>query len=349
MRPPGAPSLPGDDGGLLLAWFDKAKRDLPWRRTHDPYAVWVSEIMLQQTQVVTVVPYWHRWMAVFPTVADLACADEQDVLSAWQGLGYYRRCRLLLDGARWVSEHGMPTTAEEWLQVPGVGKYTAAAIASIAFDCPVSVVDGNVERVYARLTGDASAGKELNSAAWIWAGRNLYAKRPGDWNQALMELGATVCSPMSPKCHACPLAEQCVAFQSWRVGDLPAKPPKVKIVKLRHSVWVPVHADCFGVRQIPPGQWWEGMWEFPRVAADGSIESPALRDIVGSGWPESAGKFTHSVTHHRITVEVSFVHCEAPAQGLRWVSREELATLPMPASQRKALRLVLRQIGLQSG
>jgi A/G-specific adenine glycosylase len=345
-RDEGPPSLSGPTGGPLLAWFDREKRDLPWRRTRDPYAIWVSEIMLQQTQVVTVIPYWLRWMERFPTVESLAAADEQDVLSLWQGLGYYRRCRMLLQGAKWVAINGMPATAEALEQVPGIGKYTAGAIASIAFDAVAPVVDGNVERVYARLTGDASAGKELKDAAWKWAARNLFKKRPGDWNQALMELGATICKPAIPDCKRCPLMDQCVAFQSWRVEDLPTKPPKVQIVRLKQLVWVPIYDGSFGVRQILAGQWWEGMWEFPRADADDSLESEQLRAIVGAGWRESVGRINHSVTQHRIGIEVSFVRCEMPSTDLRWLTQEELLTLPMAAPQRKILKLVLAQLGL---
>jgi A/G-specific adenine glycosylase len=336
-----APSLSGRTGGPLLAWFDVAKRDMPWRRTKDPYAIWVSEIMLQQTPVVTVIPYWNRWMNRFPTTAALASADEQEVLSMWQGLGYYRRCRMLLQGARWVEAHGMPTTAAGWLKVPGIGPYTAGAIASIAFDEPAPLVDGNVERVYARLTGDDSRGKDLHNAAWRWANQNVFAERPGDWNQALMELGATVCKPFAPDCQACPLSQKCVAFLSRRVEDLPTKSPKVQAVKLFQVVWVPIHENRFGVRQIPAGQWWEGMWEFPRA----DVGSDELMAIVGEGWLESIGIVRHSVTHHRITIDVNLVRCESPSEQLIWLSIDKLADLPMPAPQRKILRMVLGQMG----
>lgn len=337
--PPG-PLLSGRSGGPLLAWFDVAKREMPWRRIKDPYAIWVSEIMLQQTQVITVIPYWIRWMERFPTVASLAQADEQEVLSLWQGLGYYRRCRLLLQGARWVEENGMPATAADWLKVPGIGPYTAGAIASIAFNEPAALVDGNVERVYARLAGDAASGKELHDRAWLWAKRNVHCDRPGDWNQALMELGATVCKPVAPDCLSCPLSEYCVGFQSKRAEELPTKSPKLQTVKLSQVVWVPIHEGRFGVRQIPAGQWWEGMWEFPRTAG----ATTNLVEMVGESWPESVGIIRHSVTNHRITIDVSFVRCELPSDQLVWLTKEELTTLPMPAPQRKILRLVLDQI-----
>src|SRR5437868_1086101 len=143
----------------LSAWYRRNARDLPWRSTSDPYAIWVSEVMLQQTQVATVLPYYERWMSRFPTVETLAAASEQDVLSLWQGLGYYRRCRMLLAGARWVAEHGIPQTAKDWMQAPGVGRYTASAIASIALGESVPVVDGNIERVFARLMGSSLSGE----------------------------------------------------------------------------------------------------------------------------------------------------------------------------------------------
>jgi A/G-specific adenine glycosylase len=344
--PPGIASARADDlnsrtdRGPLLRWYDAHKRDLPWRRTSDPYAVWVSEVMLQQTQVATVIPYWERWLKRFPTVESLAQADEQDALAQWQGLGYYRRCRLLMQGAKWVAEHGMPTTAAGWLAVPGVGPYTAGAIASIAQGDPAPLVDGNVERVYARVTGDASAGPSLTRAAWAWAERELYRPRPGDWNQALMELGATVCKPVKPACTRCPLEGRCVARQSWRVDELPTKVIPRKAVHLRHAVWVPLFEGEVGLRQIPERLWWQGMWEFPRADALPDAEIPELRELVGPGWLQHVGQVRHSVTHHRIVIDVSVVRCESRSPHLRWLRPEDLTPIPMPNPQRRVLKLV---------
>lgn len=346
LNPSRKPLLAEDDGGLLLRWYDLAKRDLPWRKTTDPYAIWVSEIMLQQTQVATVIPYWEKWMARFPTVQDLAESDEQDVLSIWQGLGYYRRCRLLLAGAKWVGENGVPNDVEGWLSVPGVGRYTSGAIASIAQNVPAALVDGNVERVYSRLTGDDHSGKTLSENAWKWAEQNVFSDRPGDWNQALMELGATVCTPNNPSCESCPLQNQCVARQTWRVDQLPTKPPKAKVVKQTHTVWVPRNNEKWGLRQIAPGQWWEGMWEFPRVESAAGSEADALRELVGAGWPQAMGTIRHSVTIHRIRIDVYFLETEQRSTQLQWFATAELAALPMPAPQRKILKLVLRSLGL---
>jgi len=330
-------SLHGADGGPLLRWYDENKRDLPWRRTKDPYAIWVSEIMLQQTQVATVIPYWERWLARFPTVEALAEAEEQEVLALWQGLGYYRRCRLLREGARWVVEHGLPRGATAWRQVPGIGPYTAGAIASIAQGDPTPLVDGNVERVYARLTGDATVPPALTKNAWGWAAHVLYRPRPGDWNQALMELGATVCKPVKPDCTRCPLADRCVARLSWRVDELPTRAVKTKTVNLRHAVWVPTYEGRYGVRQIPPGSWWEGMWEFPRADDAKGDEIPELRRLVGQGWLEDIGEVRHSVTYHRIVISASLVRCDSMSPELRWLDLEELKEIPMPNPQRKVL------------
>ncbi len=322
------------DRGALLCWYDCSRRDLPWRRTKDPYAIWVSEIMLQQTQVSTVIPYFERWMARFPTVESLAVADEQDVLSLWQGLGYYRRCRLLADGARWVVSHGLPRTAAEWLAVPGVGPYTSGAIASISVDDPAPLVDGNVERVYARFAGDSSVGLLLHRNAWDWARLNLDSERPGDYNQALMELGATVCRPVGAECGRCPLASDCIARAHGLVEVLPTKVAKAKPIRLTHHVWVPYHSGLFGLMQIPPGQWWEGMWEFPRFDRVSELEG-----LLGSAVVEALGEHRHTVTNHRITIHASLFQTSSQLKELRWVTESELAGLPMPAPQRRVLQL----------
>jgi A/G-specific adenine glycosylase len=201
----------------LLDWYDKSQRDLPWRRSHDPYAIWVSEIMLQQTRVAVVIERYQAFMARFPSLVSLALAAEQDVLALWSGLGYYRRARMLHKAAQFVAEHregSLPTTAEELRLLPGIGNYTAAAIASIAHGEPIPVVDGNVERVICRLQGWESVGRSgaaaLRHKVETAASQILDPARPGDFNQALMELGATVCTPRSPQCLTCPLSTDCV-------------------------------------------------------------------------------------------------------------------------------------------
>lgn len=258
--------------------------------------------MLQQTQVATVIPYYERWMRAFPTVESLAAADPEDVLAHWAGLGYYRRCRLLQEGAKFVVEHGLPQSEREWRLVPGVGRYTAGAIASIAQHQPVPLVDGNVERVYARKKGDRSSGKALLDHAWKWAEEVIWAADPGSWNQALMELGATICKPVAPNCPACPIKGWCFAFQKGVQGELPTPPSKPAIRAEFHTCWVIYCNGRFGIERIPPGQWWQGMWQFPRLVhpkgEDPQIPFPSLSEE----WAESVGTVRHSVTVHRISL-----------------------------------------------
>lgn len=330
------------DRERLLAWYDAHCRDLPWRKSSDPYAVWVSEIMLQQTQVATVIPYWERWMARFPSVDSLANADEQDVLSHWQGLGYYRRGRLLQAGAKYVLEHGLPTNAGGWLAVPGVGRYTAGAIASIAQGLPAALVDGNVERVFARLTACPSSGAALTKAAWVWAEDNLHRAGPGDWNQALMELGATVCRPQNPDCPSCPIKGSCTAVAEGDPTRFPTRVGPRSTVVMNFHVLVPLSVrGRFGVRQIPPGQWWEGMWEFPR---EDSLK--ALPNLEGKR--TNLPTVRHSVTHHRITLHVERIEVESEDPGLTWLTPDEMEDLPMPAPQRKIYRSALDEDGTRS-
>lgn len=215
----------------LLDWYDEAARDLPWRETRDPYAVWVSEIMLQQTRVETVIPYYERFLARFPTPHALADADEDTVLSHWSGLGYYRRARLLHAGVREVvAQYGgeVPEDLAARRALPGVGRYTAGAIGSIAFDKPEPIVDGNVTRVLARLLRiDTPVGATVTTKRlWEEAARLVPSERPGDFNQALMELGATVCSPRQPRCESCPLQRECGAYAHGEIDALPVARPK---------------------------------------------------------------------------------------------------------------------------
>ncbi|HLK15392.1 MAG TPA: NUDIX domain-containing protein [Fimbriimonadaceae bacterium] len=280
--------------------------------------------MLQQTGVSTVIPYFERWIARFPDVHALAVADEQEALSIWQGLGYYRRCRNLLAGARVIAADAWPGDAKAWQRIPGVGRYTAAAIASIALGEPVPVVDGNVERVYARLTGDPSSAAELTRRAWDWAGRELRQENPGDWNQALMELGATVCTPTSPKCAACPLASNCMARKQGCVDRLPTPSPKPETIYLEFDVAIVTNRGRFGLRQIPAGEWWEGMWEFPRFPK-------------GSLCGRQLAVHKHTVTNHRITLHPVMASLRDVDVEFRWFSAEEIEEAPLPAPQRAIL------------
>ncbi len=283
--------------------------------------------MLQQTQVTTVIPYFERWMGVFPFVEVLAEAEEQLVLSKWAGLGYYRRARQLHAGAKHVADHGFPKNAKEWLGVPGVGKYTAGAIASIALGEPTPLVDGNVERVYARLQADDSNGPKLHRNAWAWAETVLDQHHPGEWNQAIMELGATICTPQSPKCLFCPVSSHCEALRLGQVESLPVKVPRRRTVELERAVLICEREGKYAIRQIPGGEWWEGMWEFPRGQAQGKPEL----------------KFHQAVTHHRIEFQVYLDAQIEEEPELQWRTLEQISQLPLPAPQKRVLTWLTRK------
>jgi A/G-specific adenine glycosylase len=263
----------------LLAWYDAHARDLPWREDRDPYRVWLSEIMLQQTRVAAVIAHYHEFLRRFPTVEKLAAAREASVLAAWSGLGYYRRARMLHAAAKVVvRELGgkFPTTAAELLELPGVGRYTAAAIASIAFGEPVAVVDGNVERVLQRVSGRRLAGEKL----WDAAEALLDRGRPGDFNQALMELGATVCTPRSPACLTCPVIELC-ATRGEIAGA--AKSARQKKREVHYALGLrdgDGHAGkVFLVQRPPDARLMAGMWELPEVDGKASGAEETARGL----------------------------------------------------------------------
>ncbi|HZJ64044.1 MAG TPA: A/G-specific adenine glycosylase, partial [Kofleriaceae bacterium] len=248
----------------VVAHFARVKRDLPWRRTRDPYAIWVSEIMLQQTRVQTVIPYWERWMTRFPTVSALAGAPLDDVLAAWAGLGYYSRARNLHAGAQEVDARfggALPMRAAELREVPGIGPYTAGAIASIAFGERAPLVDGNVARVLARVFAieddikSSAGGKALWAAAGELMAALPEAAAPGDLNQGLMELGATICAPTQPRCLVCPLARACAAARTGRQDELPVVAPRKKASELAvlelTVVWLEQAGEIVVVRRTP--------------------------------------------------------------------------------------------------
>ncbi|MBX3269937.1 MAG: A/G-specific adenine glycosylase [Sandaracinaceae bacterium] len=295
----------------LLGWYDAHRRALPWRATRDPYAVWVSEIMLQQTRVETVVPYYERFLARFPDPHALARASEDEVLGLWSGLGYYRRARLLHAGAREVvARYGgeVPEDPAARRALPGVGRYTAGAIGSIAFDRREPVVDGNVARVLSRVHGiDTPLGRaDTERALWAHAQALVDAERPGDLNQALMELGARVCTPRGPRCAECPIARECVARRDGRTAELPVakakKPPRevacVAVVATRGDAVALVKRE---------GELFGGLWELPsaegrgRAAARGALRTAGIGGRLGAA---PVGVLEHVLTHRRLCVEV---------------------------------------------
>jgi A/G-specific adenine glycosylase len=289
----------------IATHFQEVKRDLPWRRTRDPYAIWVSEVMLQQTRVATVIPYWERWMTQFPTVADLAAAPLDDVLRAWAGLGYYRRARALHAGALAVSERGLPTRAAELREVPGIGPYTAGAIASIAHGERTPLVDGNVARVIARLDTiehdiKSTAGQK---ALWARAGELMAALpeelAPSDLNQGLMELGATLCTPTSPRCLVCPAAAHCAAVRDGRQDELPVVGARKAASELplleRTQVWIAADDQIVLARRRPEGLF-GGLWELPDEACATALGVELDRRAVAH-WDQT-------LTHRRLRVTV---------------------------------------------
>jgi A/G-specific adenine glycosylase len=341
----------------LLAWYDQVRRDLPFRRTRDPYAIWVSEVMLQQTQVSTVLPYYERWMRRFPTVGHLAVAEEADVLHAWQGLGYYSRARSLLRAARVVAERHageLPRSTELLLDLPGIGPYSAGAIASIAFEQRVPVVDGNVVRVLCRLfelEGDP-ARAPLKQELWARAAELVPEARPGDFNQALMELGATLCTPQKPRCLACPLQSACKARASGRVELLPQVAARAPVTQLRMAAAVLNRGGRLLVVQVEASaKRWAGMWQFPAVElaageseAAGAERAAALAISGRVGPLRPLGVLKHSVTRYRITLS-AFGGSPAQSSGQRgpadhtqWLSLEQLGAVAMPAAHRRVLR-----------
>jgi len=324
----------GHEGRVALqAWYAEEGRELPWRLTKDPYAIWVSEVMCQQTQVAKVIPFWRTWMLRFPTIEACAAASEHDALHVWQGLGYYRRCKQLVHGAQYVVANGWPESAAAWLKVPGVGRYTAAAIASITLEEAVAVVDGNVKRVFARLEANDAQGADLESQCWDWAQKQIeqIEGSHGDWNQAVMELGATVCTPRSPQCGKCPLTGYCEAFKLGLQKELPSSGPSPELIEMHHTVLVPVCEGLYGIRPIPAGQWWQGMWEFP-----GTLSTLAMTSD-----KEHLGTLKYRVTRHAVTLEVHLDRCDDMDEDLTWVPADDLGLYPMPSPQRRVLDLVV--------
>jgi len=330
------PPAIADTAGLrrrLLRWYARAKRDLPWRRTRDPYAVWVSEVMLQQTQVERVKEFFTRFMRRFPAVGNLAAAREAEVLKHWEGLGYYRRARQLHAAAKAVvMEHGgdFPRSLEGLRSLPGIGRYTAGAIASIAFDLPAAIVEANSRRVLARLAGhDRPVGGAGDEPIWELAAAAVPRRGAGVFNQALMDLGAMVCTPTRPLCERCPLKGDCAAVAQGRVAEIPVMAAPRATKEIRETAVVKRYSDRVLVVRRGPGEWWEGLWDFPREP-----RGAAGRRI---------GRVSYGVTHHRIActvVERRVARAGRVPPGGRWVSLATLARLAMTSPGRRIARLL---------
>ena len=333
----------------LLRWYERNQRDLPWRRTSDPYAIWISETMLQQTQVNTVIPYYERFVRAFPSIAALDRAPMAKVLALWSGLGYYRRAENLKKSARILTEsYGgqLPDNYSDLRKLPGIGAYTAGALLSIAFDKPFPAVDGNARRVLERLFLPAYK-KQLHDAA-----RSLVSKtKPGQFNQSLMELGSVICTSSTPRCAACPVEALCAAQSRQRIARLLSK----KRVQARAVIWPLVIVRSNGklllARRAQDGVL-AGLWELP---GGETTQPPALQDLLRDYLPEQQhdsgahisrlGEVTHSITNRRIRAPVFLI--ESPSNvrldkaRWRWVAPVALERQPTSAMTRKAVKLLI--------
>jgi len=301
----------------LIRWYEKGKRDLPWRRTRDPYAIWISEIMLQQTRVAAVIPYYERFLRRFPDAQALAEISEAELLRMWSGLGYYTRARNVQRAARQIVEQKkFPNDWDSIRGLPGVGDYTAAAIASIAFGLCHAVVDGNVRRVIARLTNSATPDAQRE------ADRLLDRRDPGRWNQALMELGATICLPKEPQCSACPVAGNCAAQRAGTQGQVPAKSVKPSPIRLERTLLV-IRRD--GRLLVTQGSRVAGFWDLPE---------PGVQFRQG----KIVGEFRHTITHRQYRFIVRRASTRITPESCRWCNALELDEIPLSTTAKKALR-----------
>ncbi|MEY2408674.1 MAG: A/G-specific adenine glycosylase [Verrucomicrobiota bacterium] len=336
--------------GPLLRWFGRHARPLPWRLTRDAYGIWVSEIMLQQTQVKTVIPYWERWMRELPNVRALAVASPAYVLKLWEGLGYYSRVRNLQRSAQLIQERhdgAFPRCFDAILELPGIGRYTAGAISSMAFHEPRPILDGNIIRILTRLFGIAGETRErkTNDRLWHLAGQLVGHAGPARCsalNQSLMELGALVCTPRSPRCEVCPLRVHCVAFRSNRIDELPNLAPRPTAIQRRIAAFVIERNGAFLVRQRPADAVNAHLWEFPNIDI---TDSPAAnaRELLRQHFRirpkliSSLGTIRHSITRYRIVLEAfHVVHNRAPQRkGETWLPFPQLDALPFASAHRK--------------
>lgn len=343
----------------LLEWYARNARDLPWRRTRDPYAIWISEAMLQQTQVATVIPYWERWMRAFPDVRALAAAPPEKVLKLWEGLGYYARARNLHRAAQLLvqaSDARMPGDVSGWLALPGIGRYTAGAICSIAFNQPVPILDGNVTRVLCRILGIRTdpRDKETNRLLWERAAElvetahrlgSSRVPRCSHLNQSLMELGALVCTPRQPQCSRCPVQSVCVAFCSGLTESIPQARVRVKTIQKIRICWLIEHRGRVLAVQRPGRGVNAHLWEFPTLETNGDTldKALAIAEKICGARPDNghrAGMIRHSITNHRYIMQVyrGRIAQRPPVKdsALKWLTLAQIRRYPFAAAHRKA-------------
>ncbi|OQY06730.1 MAG: A/G-specific adenine glycosylase [Planctomycetales bacterium 4572_13] len=342
----------------LLRWFHTNARDLPWRRNRTPYAVWVSEIMLQQTQVTTVIDYYNRFMKRFPTVEKLARARQDTVLKLWEGLGYYSRGRNLHKAAKTiVRDYGgqLPDTVDELQKIPGIGRYTAGAIASIAFNRPAPILDGNVIRVLCRVFRIKGNPKDAATKNQLWelAERLVHTKRPGDFNEAMMELGATVCTPSAPACVDCPLRKSCAAFEHNEQQSLPLKQKKASLPHYTIAVGVVFKSDKILIDKRKQNALLGGLWEFPggKKKKDESFKEATAREVKEETDIEvEVGKrlciIKHTYSHFKVTLhafQCGYLSGKAKTlacDAVKWVSLNQLSRYAFPTSNKRIIEVL---------
>jgi len=353
----------------LLNWYEKNKRDLPWRKTKDPYKIWLSEVMLQQTQVRTVIPYYQRWLERLPTIQDIAVASEHKVLKLWEGLGYYNRCHNFQKAAQLVCMQyngKVPDQPEPFLKLPGVGPYILSAVMSIAFKRVLPVVDGNVLRVvsrYIELWDDIRKSATQKKVYQMLL--DLICKNnPGDFNQAVMELGALVCTPKNPTCLSCPLKKTCQAKEKGSVGSLPVRTRKKKIPLYKVALAVILKNDKFLIQKRPTSGHLAGMWEFPggKLEADESTEQAVTRECheeldVSVKIIRKLKKVKHAYTHFKIELNIFICRLSSSTvkarqnQPIRWIGLDEMNQYPFPAANYKFFKelvAVLEKVTLET-
>lgn len=339
----------------LQTWSAEHQRELPWRNIGDPYRVWISEVMLQQTTVAAVIPYFQRFLQRFPNVQSLAAAEEADVLKLWEGLGYYSRARNLHKGAKEIVEQRggkFPRDAGELQTLPGIGRYTAGAIASFAFDLRAPIVEANTLRLYARLLGfdgdpRSAAGQQL---LWSFAEAILPEESCGEFNQALMDLGATVCTPKEPGCSVCPLNRFCGALERGRVQEIPRLAARPAITEVTACTVAIRRDQSFLLRRCLPSERWAGLWDFPRFelsappVSAARLERDVVREIMTRtglqiAVPSQISEFRHGVTRYRITLKCFLAEYQAgqlpPGEDWSWATPANFSELPFSVTGRK--------------
>ena len=340
----------------LLAWYHANKRTLPWRGHPSAYAVWVSEIMLQQTRVETVIPYFEKWMRLFPDIQALGQASEHDVLNAWEGLGYYSRARNLHRAAKLVLDQysgEIPRDLDELRKLPGIGRYTLGAIASMAFGMDVSALDGNIKRVYARIFDieepvDSTLGEKL---LWELADKYLPKGHAGDYNQALMDLGATICVPKNPRCLICPVMKLCKARQNGTQDQRPVMKPKKEVPHYVNAAGVIIEKRRVLLAQRPAQGLLASMWEFPNGRVDGdptkglakALKTEYNLNLRVKRGQESLGIVQHGYSHFSVTVHVFPCELVSRPKGtnLKWVALKELGSYPMGRIDRQIANMIV--------